>query len=89
MVRTRAIARYLESYFDSPSIVPIDATEVVRSSRHRIAPRKDAGASGLHMVTELKGPAEPPSAPLTSPTRVASIDKPSRGSLWSRLFAHA
>ncbi len=82
----RTIARYLESYFDSPCIVRIDAAEVVRSLQHRIAPRKDIGASGLHAVIELTAPAELPTAELTPPTRAASPDRAPRTSLWARLF---
>jgi hypothetical protein len=81
----RTIARYLESYFDSPEVIELSGTGVRRSTQLRLVPLKDVGDSGRHSVIELSTPAPPPvhRLPSGSAAAAASSSAHDAPSLWT------
>jgi hypothetical protein len=79
------VARYLSSYFESPGVLYVDATEVNRAARQAFAPLHDVGASGRHAAIELKGS---PACPvvISAARRPAATAVEDRRTLWSRLL---
>jgi hypothetical protein len=49
----KAVAGYLESFYESPTIKRISAAERTRFSQHRVEARKDIGATGKHAIIEI------------------------------------
>ena len=49
----KAVAGYLESFYESPAIKRVSAAERTRFAQHRVEARKDIGATGKHAVIEI------------------------------------
>jgi len=85
----KALAGYLDSYFDSPHVVQIDAAEEARSVHHKFVALKDVGDSGKYLDIEVTAPRPL----LTTSLRPRAHAVPRRGtavrSLWSRLVGQA
>ena len=64
----KAVAGYLGSFYDSPTVKRVSTAERTRFAQHRVEARKDIGATGKHAVIEItdervirpKRPANPP-----------------------------
>lgn len=84
----QAVAGYLSTFFDSPSVTRVSVAERERFAQDRLAARKDVGATGVHSVIELTSPAPLPER--RAREVVPSTDSaasPKSGSLWSRLVS--
>jgi hypothetical protein len=74
----QAVASYLKSYYENPSVKRVSVAERERFSEHRLDARKDVGETGQHAAIELSterptarvemGAAKPAQAPLAQPT---------------------
>jgi hypothetical protein len=49
----KAVAGYLGTFYDEPSVKRISAAERTRFAQHRVEARKDIGATGRHAVIEI------------------------------------
>jgi hypothetical protein len=79
-----AVAGYLRGFFDSPCIKRVSLAERERFAEKGVIARKDIGATGVHAVIELAGPA------LLPERRTQVSDSGKRRaprSIWSRLVA--
>jgi hypothetical protein len=86
-IAAEAVAFYLATYFDSPSIKRVSIAERDRFADRRVAPRKDVGESGRQTVIELVGPAPlPQRAAAPAPAGSDKPAAPGSTSLWSRLL---
>ena len=52
-VAALAVASYLASYYDKPIIKRVSVAERERFANHRLEPRKDVGATGMHAAIEI------------------------------------
>ncbi|MGH8287508.1 MAG: hypothetical protein ACREV7_00555 [Steroidobacteraceae bacterium] len=80
-----AVAGYLATCFDAPSIKRVSAAEHERFEEQRLTARKDVGAEDGHVVIELAGPA--PSLLRQAREKLhipRKHDTPKAGSIWSR-----
>jgi hypothetical protein len=88
----QAVAGYVATFFDSPSIKRVSTAEHDRFEERRVAAGKDVGA-GAHTVIELAGPAPLPERPMPERTVTPKPDddeiesEPVAPSLWSRLLS--
>jgi hypothetical protein len=49
----KAVAGYLGTFYDNPTVKRISAAERTRFAQHRVEARKDIGATGKHAVIEI------------------------------------
>lgn len=87
-IAAEAVAGYLAAYFHEPTIKRISIAERERFAEQCVEARKDVGATGVHAVIALTGPAP---LPVRNAETLAS-DSGKRpaleaSSLWSRLIA--
>jgi hypothetical protein len=81
----KALASYLNAYFDSPRVVQIDAAEEARSVHHKFVACKDVGGdSGKHLAIEVVAPRPLPTSPRRR-ARAVPRQQTAVRSLWSRL----
>jgi len=74
----QAVASYLKSYYDNPTVKRVSVAERERFSEHRLDARKDVGETGQHAAIELSSErpaakvdvpqAKPVQAPMAQPT---------------------
>ena len=74
----QAVASYLKSYYENPTVKRVSVAERERFSEHRLDARKDVGETGQHAAIELSTerpsakvelpPAKPVQTPLAQPT---------------------
>lgn len=92
----RAVAGYLEAYFDSPTITRVIMAEHDRFAEQRVCARKDVGESGEHSVIEIASAAplrEPPRNRVEVPQRVEAPQEEepkaaaASASIWSRMLS--
>jgi hypothetical protein len=82
-----AVAGYLASCFDAPTIKRVSVAEHERFEEQRLTARKDVGGGDGHVVIELAAPA--PSLLRQAREKLQfqrKHDKPDAGSIWSRLL---
>jgi len=82
-----AVAGYLASCFDAPTIKRVSVAEQERFQEQRLTARKDVGGGDGHVVIELAAPA--PSLLRQAREKLQfqrKHDKPDAGSIWSRLL---
>jgi len=82
-----AVAGYLASRFDAPTIKRVSVAEHERFEEQRLTARKDVGGGDGHVVIELAAPA--PSLLRQAREKLQfqrKHDKPDAGSIWSRLL---
>ena len=59
-----AVAGYLGSYFDAPTVTRVSVAERERFSERRVAACKESGDTGVHTAIELSSPREAPTTSL-------------------------
>jgi hypothetical protein len=82
----QAVASYLKSYYENPSVKRVSVAERERFSEHRLDARKDVGETGQHAAIELSTerpttkvempavkPAQPQLAQPTAAVRAAAL----------------
>ena len=80
-----AVAGYLATCFDAPSIKRVSAAEHERFEEQRLMACKDVGAEDGHAVIELAGPAPSLLRQARERLHIArKHDAPKAGSIWSR-----
>lgn len=82
-----AVAGYLATAFDAPSIKRVSIEEHERFEERRVAARKDVGETEGHAVIELTAPAPSPLSQTGGKLPAADQRKaPEASSIWSRLI---
>jgi hypothetical protein len=72
-----AVAGYLSSYFDEPTVTRVSVAERERFAERRVAACKDSGDTGVHTAIELSSPREAPTtslADLSARSRASETD---------------